>query len=291
MCKKGKILYWFYILLIMVVIAGCAATPQTLETVMEKLDFRYKMPEGQTLKYSTKSNFKQSFEVNEQNMLTEVKKDYVYSVNSKGQKENNFKLEFTIDSGSMNISGSMGNLTPNLNEVAGKSFEMTLSSLGKELEYEGLDNIKYVLGTAGERSISSDFQSVFPDLAGKYITIGDSWTTIDTLKIQENGSIVQIVITSENTLNGFERMNERDCARIEVDFNGIVNSKGMQQGMELTTIIKMKGKETWYFDHMNGIFIKMISKSNGTGTIVSSGPQQMTILLEQEIEIETVLVE
>ena len=290
MFRKRKILSCSFILLILVIIAGCAGKSKTLETVMEKLDFRYKMPEGQTLKYRTIDNFTQSMEIMGQNMLTEIKKDYVYSVNSKGQKENNFQLEFTIDSISMNVSSSMGNMTPDLSEVAGKSFEMTLSSLGKELEFKGLDKIKYTMGTEGERSISSDFQSVFPGLAGTYIAFGDSWTTIDTIKTNEGGIDMQIVITGENTLDGFEQMNERDCARIKVDYTGVYTSKGMQQGMEFTTTGNMKGKETWYFDYNNGIFVKMISKGNGTGIVVGSGPQEMKIPLMQEVEIETMLV-
>ncbi len=291
MCKKRKILSCFYVLLILVFITGCAGKSKTLDTVMEYLDLRYKMPEGQTLKYRTKDNFTQSMEIMGQNMLTEINKDYVYSVKSKGQKENNFQLEFTIESISMNVSSSMGNLTPDLSEVAGKSFEMTLSSLGKELEFKGLDKIKYTLGPEGERGISSDFQSVFPSLAGTYIAIGDSWTTIDTINVNEGGMDMQIVITGENTLDGFEQMNEHDCARIEVDYTGVYTSKGMQQGMEFTTTGNMKGKETWYFDYNNGIFVKMISKGNGTGTVVGSGPQEMTIPLMQEVEIETMLVE
>ena len=291
MFRKRKILSCSFILFILVIIAGCAGKSKTLETVMEKLDFRYKMPEGQTLKYRTIDNFTQSMEIMGQNMLTEIKKDYVYSVNSKGQKENNFQLEFIIDSISMNVSSSMGNMTPDLSEVAGKSFEMTLSSLGKELEFKGLDKIKYTLGSEGERSISSDFQSVFPTLSGKYIATGDSWTTLDTIKVNEGGMDMQIVITGENTLDGFEQMNGHDCARIEVDYTGVLNSKGEQQGMEFTTTGKMKGKETWYFDYNNGIFVKLISKGNGTGTVVSSGPQEMKIPLTQEMEIETVLVE
>jgi len=275
----------------LVLITGCAGKSKTLGRVMENLDLRYKMPEGQTLKYRTKDNFTQSMEIMGQNMQTEIKKDYGYSVISKGQKENNFLLEFTIDSFSMDVSSSMGNLTPDMSEVIGKSFEMTLSSLGKELEFIGLDKIKYTMGPQGERGISSDFQSVFPGLPGTYIATGDSWTTIDTIKVNEGGMDMQIVVTGENTLDDFDWMNGRNCAVIEVDYTGVFTSKGMQQGMEFTTTGNMNGKETWYFDYKNSIFVKMITKGNGTGTVVGSGPQEMIIPLTQEVEIETVLVE
>ena len=259
---------------------------------MEKLDFRYQMPEGQTLTYRTKDDFTQSVEVMGQKVVTVMEKDYTYSVVSKGKTDNSFDLGFTIDSIKMEISSTAaGNMTPDLGDIAGKTFAMKLNSLGIELEVIGAEDLKYELGQQGTQSLTSDFQSVFPDFPGRHITIGDSWTTVDTIKVMEGGVNSEIVITGDNTLAGFERINKHDCAVIEVDYIGVFTSKGEQQGMEFITIGNMKGKETWYFDHINGIFVKMVTKGNGSGNITASGPQEMIIPLMQKVEIETMLVE
>lgn len=289
MCKKEKKLFSLFIILNLIFIGGCATNRKKIEPVTEKIDLRYRMPAGQILQYKTTNSLTQTMDIREKDIQTTVNKAFVYTVNSKGQKENNAQLEFTIDSASMNIISPAGNTVFDLSSVVGQSFQIVLSSLGEELEYTGLDSIKYTIGPK-EQSISSEFQSIFPDLAGKYILQGDSWTILDTIKVNSDEADLQIVITSENTVDGFERIMEHDCVRIKVNNIGTLTSKAMQQGMEIVTTIDIEGDEILYFDHINGIFIKMISKNNGTGIIEASGPETMTIPVKQKIEIETVLV-
>jgi len=185
MIHRIKVRTWIFFISLILVIGistGCAVKaakpwgdPQT------GLILQYRMLENQVLKYQLSIEQIQNMEIMGQIVETQTDAKTEFSVQPKGKKENNHQLWVTIDSMALNIDSPQGPFSPDMSSVIGKSFDMTLSPLGKELDMAGAKSIQYDLGPAGKRSVLSNFQATFPDLAGVPLKIGDTWTTEDMI--------------------------------------------------------------------------------------------------------------
>lgn len=272
-------------------LAGCAAKsaapwgdPKT------GLILQYRMAENQVLKYQTSAEQTQNMQIMGQSIDTQSSSESGYSVQSKGLKEDNHLLRVTIDSMDVNISSPQGDLSPDTSSVIGKGFDMTLSPLGKELEVSGAASIEYDLGAAGTRSIESSFQAVFPDLAGRPVKLGDTWTSTDTITEKTDQLEVRIIFESVNTLEGFETVDGLECVKVTAGITGTIEGEGEQMGLGLTVKGDLEGKGTWYFAYKEGILVKDTTNFSSDSTITTSGAQAMTIPVSQESKIETKLI-
>ncbi len=277
--------------LIICMMAGCAAKTANLwGDPKTGLILQYRMQENQVLKYQSTGEQTQKIEVFGQSVDTETNTSNEFTVVYKGLKEGNLLFGVTIDSMSVDVQSTQGNLSPDMSSVAGKGFEMILSPLGKELELPGAESITYSLGQAGERSVVTSFQTVFPDMAGRPVKLGDTWTSTDT--ITEKSGIGEVILnfTSVNTLDAFETVEGRECVKVTAEVTGTLDGKGEQMGAEMTFKGDIKGTETWYFAYKEGIFVKGMVNAFTDGTIEVSGVQSMTIPMKQETKMETKLV-
>ncbi len=279
------------VVLVVVFLAGGAVKKGDLRGDSETaLTLQYRMPVDQILKYNFSEEMNQNIEVQGQSIDVEVNSKTAFSVKSKGQKGGNHQLGITIDSMSINIISLEGDLSPDMSPVIGKSFDMTLSPLGKELELSGAESIQYELPSEGKTSISSDFQAIFPNLAGRSVKIGDTWTSTDTVTEKSESSEVQFNLKSVHTLEGFETVDGMECVKITAEVTGTLTGTGEQQGMELAFEGEIKGTDTWYFAYKKGIFVKMISTAVSEGIIEVVGVQDMSIPMIQEFNVEIKLV-
>jgi len=194
------------------ILAGCAARLPIWGDPQSGLILQYQMAEDQVLKYQLTIEQTQDAEVMGQHMKTENKIKIAFTAKSKGLKENNQQLGITIDSMSININGPQGELSPDMSTVEGKSFDFTMSRLGKELDLSGAESIQYDLGQAGKRDLASNFQAIFPDLADKPIKVGDTWTNKNTITEKIGDGKIKISLESFNTLAGFETVDGLECA-------------------------------------------------------------------------------
>lgn len=279
------------VVVMLAMLAGCAAkTASPWGDPKTGLILQYRMAEDQVLKYQTSAEQTQDIEVMGQAMTTETTSSSAFTVISKGLKENNHLLHVTIDSMSVDISSSQGDLSPDLSSVIGESFEMVLSPLGKELDVSDAASIQYDLGVGGSRSVETNFQTVFPDLADKPIKIGDTWSSTDT--ITEKTSIGEVILSFEsvNTLEGFETVDGLECIKVTARVTGTLDGEGEQMGVEMSFKGEIEGTETWYFAYKEGIFVTGIMTAHTEATITTSGAQAMTIPLKQESKMETKLI-
>lgn len=291
--KQDLKTYLVFIPLVIVIglLAGCAAkTPDPWGDPKTGLILQYRMTENQVLKYMTSGEQTQDMEIMGQSISTQSSSENGFTVKPKGLQEGNLLLGVTVDSMSINISSPQGDLSPDVSAVLGKSFDMTLSPLGKELDVSGAESIKYDMGAAGTRSISSNFQAAFPDLAGKPVKIGDTWTSTDIITEKTDELEVKINFESVNTLEGFETVEGMECVRVTTDITGTVEGKGEQMGMQLAIAGEVQGKGTWYFAYKEGIFVKDTTSISTDATISTSGAQALTIPMKQEMTMETKLV-
>jgi hypothetical protein len=293
MLRKKAFKTWLVflpVILAICILAGCAAKLPYWGDLQTGLILQYRMAEDQVLKYQMTIDQTQDIEIMGQQMKTETKGEIAFTAKSKGLKENNHQLGITIDFMSININSPQGKISPDMSTVEGKSFDMTLSVLGKELDLSGAESIQYDLGQAGKRDIVSNFQAVFPDLADMPVKIGDTWTSKDTITEKIGSGEIEIILESLNTLEGFETVAGLECAKITVKISGTLEGGGNQGGADLTFKGEIEGTETWHFAYKEGLFVKMTTDAFTKGAVSVRGPQEMSIPLAQEMKIEIKLI-
>ena len=278
------------VVLLIALLTGCAAKRPFWGDTKTGLILEYRMPQDQSLKYQFSSSMTQNLEVMGQSMKNIVNLDMLFSAKSTGMEGNNHLLLITIDSAKTDVQSPQGDLSPDMSPVFGKSFNLTLSPLGKELKMSGADTITYSLGQAGERTLSSNFQTIFPDLAGKPVKVGDNWTTNDTIIVKEAGTEMRMTFVSVNTLQGFETVDGHECVKVTAKSTGKLDGEGEQMGANLYFEGDIETKDVWYFAYKEGIFVKSISEGMTEGNVAVTGAQKMTIPMTMETKFETKLV-
>jgi hypothetical protein len=254
--------------LVIGLLAGCAAKTMPVWGDPETgMILQYRMPENQMLTYESWGETHQVAEVMGQTIETDISSSNNFTAESKGKVENDHRLTITIGGMSLKIQSTQGELEPDMSSVIGKSFDMVLSDLGKEVELIGADEIKFDLGPEGTRSVSSGFQDIFPNLADHPVKIGDTWPDESTITEETDSGETIIHFTGVNTLAGFETVGGMECVKITGEGTGTIESKGEQQGMELVTTGEIKGTSTWYFAYKEGIFVKQMNEGTVEGTI------------------------
>ncbi len=271
-------------------LVGCAAkTAPVYGDPQAGVVLQYRMPEGQVLKYDSWGETFQTSDVMGQTIETDISSSSVFTVKSNGQEENNHQLTITIDGMSLKIQSTQGELEPDMSTVIGKSFDMVLSSLGKEVELIGADAIEYDLGPEGTKNISSGFQDIFPNLADRPVKIGDTWPDESTITDKSDSGETIIYFSGINTVVGFETIDGMECIKVTAEGTGTIESKGEQQGMELVTTGEIKGTVIWFFAYKEGIFIKQINEGTVEGTVdVPSQGLQIPFSREMTSEIKLV---
>lgn len=293
MFNERRLKAWTSLMLVILLtafLAGCAAKKPFWGDVKTGLILQYQMSKDQALKYQFSSKMTQNLEMMGQSMENIINSDIMFSAKPIGLEKGNHQLEITIDSMAADIRTPQGNPSPDLSSVFGKSFKMSLTPLGKELDLSGAEEIKVNMGSGGDRSIASNFQTIFPDLAGKPVKVGDSWTVNDTVNVKESGTDMRMTFVSMNTLQGFETVDGYECVKVTGKSIGILDGKGEQMGANLLFEGDIESKDTWYFAYKTGTLIKSISDGLTEGNIVVTGAQEMTIPMTMEMKMETTLM-
>lgn len=288
--KQHKLLSLALLTLLIALLTGCAAKKQLWGDPKSGLILEYRMPEDKDLKYHFSSKMVQNMEVMGQSMENLVDVDIFFAAGSKTSDNGNFDLQMTIDSSSTNMQTPQGNMSPDMGAILGKQFQMILSPLGKELELNGADDLTYEI-QGEERSLASNFQTIFPDLAGKPVKVGDSWTTHDTINVNEGGTNLQMTIVSENTLAGLEIVDGRECAKITATATGKLTGTGFQRGADLAFDGDIKSDDVWYFAYKEGVFTRSLSDAITESTINVTGPADMSIPMTMKTKFDIKLVE
>lgn len=273
------------------ILAGCAAKKWVVVEEPTGLVLEYRMVEGDVLRYETTQHSDQAMEPMGMVMETTAQKSYKFSVAPKGRDGDTYDLDITIDSMDAGVTSAQGEFSADVDSVIGKTFRMTLSRLGKELDVSDAEPIRYGIGPQGMQSIMSDFMALFPDLPGMPVNIGDSWTSQDSLTIAQNGMDVTIKTESVNTLAGVETFAGLACAKVASEVSGIVRGVGERQGAHIDFDGTITGTETWYFAHEVGLFVEISSDIFTKSTIAVSGPQEMSFPMTEKMRLTTALIQ
>jgi len=183
----------------------------------------------------------------------------------------------------MFVRSPMMNISADVSGILGKRFKMDLSDKGEELDLSGAEPIKYSIAQAGSRSIALHFQEFFPDLPGKKIKIGDTWSETDTItEVSENEEVIMI-LESNNTFEGIENIGGYECVKIVSQLSGSREGSQSAQGITLTSEGDVEGVITWYFAYKEGIFVKSAMESTSPSTVSTSGAQTFTFPMNLKI--------
>ncbi len=279
------------IVLAVTFLAGCAVKTANLwGDPKTGLILQYQMPEDRVLKYQSSGGMNMDMEVMGQAIEIGVDETLAFTVKSKGQKEDNYQLQVTIDSMSMKIAAPQRELAPDLSPVKGKSFDMTFSPMGEEKDFSGAESIQYEVEPGTLYNIASKFQAVFPDFAGRPVKIGDTWTTRAAITENTNKSESLIKLELLNTLEGFETVDGMECVRIKAEFTGTIEGKSEPEpGVELVSEGEVNGTDILYFAYKEGILVKAVT--NGVGDVTATATAQgITIPMKRVFQNELKLV-
>jgi len=254
---------------------------------------KYKMPAGRwpwisSLTYQMKSEEALVMEIQGQSTNTQTSNTGTFTFKAKGLKDKNFLLGVTIDDIAATVaSDALGDMSPDMSWVKGKSFDMVLSPLGSEVDVSGAEAITYVMA-AETRNLSSSFKMFFPDLPGKPVKVRDTWLSSAGNEEKTGSMSIRMDYQNVNTLEGFETVEGMECARISSQVTGTITGTGNQMDADLTFSGTSKGKDVWYFAVKEGIFVKAMSEST-TAMSINVPAAGFTIPTTQTIKAEVKL--
>ncbi len=286
--SSSKILLF---VLALFVLAGFAIQNVSAEAKPQSaVTLAYKFPEGKTLTYQTTSTQTQNFEGMGQAVSTESNTAIEFTLQPKGLKEGQYQLGVTVNSFKVEAQSPQGSMTADASSVVGKSFDMILSRLGKEIDTSGASSIRYSMGIAGTRDLGASFQALFPDLPDRSIKIGDSWPSEDSVTQKSDAGDIRINFNTVNTPEGFETVDGFECVRIKGPVTGKMAGNLEQQGMAVLFDAKIDGTQTWYFAVKEGMLVKTETKATIGGVITAGDPANITIPMTGEMRTETHLI-
>ena len=273
------------VILALILLAGCAAKKSFWGDPDTGLILQYRMDKGQNIKYSLSEAVTQTMDMMGQSIEVVSTKDYLFSMQSQKAEDNKFYLNVIMDTMSVNAESPQGEMAGDMSDAIGKSFTMSVSSIGQEGDFDGIELIKYSLGPQGERGIQSDFETFFPNITGEPLKVGDTWPSKDTLRINEQGMELILSFNYENKLAGFETVQDLECAKITSEYTGSLEGEGTQQGMDMTFEGDSEGTATLLFAYKKGMFVQQISEGFTEATIAITGAQNMTIPMTMDVKV------
>jgi hypothetical protein len=274
MKKRSLIRGWLVLAsAILVLAAGAVIAAVAAGTPAAAVTLEYKMPAGKVLRYEAKEDGREIMDLMGQVVETTTNTTSTFSFTSQGLKDGNFLLGVTIEDMAISISSMMGDMSPDMTPVSGKTFDMIVSRLGIEIDASGAEAITYE-SPNGTRNLASGFKIFFPDLPGKPVKAGDTWPSTFVIEEKSDAMDIRVDVQSLNTLEGFETVDGMECARIVSKQTGVLTGTGYQQGVEIQLNGTLAGTDTWHFASKEGLYLK--SKSDSTSELTISA-QGMTI--------------
>jgi len=274
-------------------LAGCAAKKPFWGDPETGLIFQYRISSGQVLTYESNSMDVQSMEMMGQAVDTETNVTSSYTIQGKGlNKDKNILTEAKFNSLTIDVSSPQGDMDIDTSPVIGKPFGVTISPLGKELAYSGIDSTMMIsMGQAGNRSIKDLFRNPLQDLPDHPVKIGDSWTDKDSLTTPQGGLDITIITNNTLTFEGFEQVEGFECAKISVKGTGTIDGSGQQMGMDVALEGDLEIGGTLFFAYKKGLFVKTETETFTEMTAALSGQMNMTIPITQESKTKVNLIQ
>lgn len=256
----------------------------------EKIDLKYKMPEGKTYLYKTviNSNVTQQAMGREMKFNSDVHtitRVLIKSVDDKG----NLSLLVSPDSVTVHSNARGRDTTISLNDLIGKRTKLVISEYGDVLSKSMIDTLTEKAKMMGS-SIMQSISSFYAKLPGKEISEGDNWKQTKTDTIDSMGGRMVVTSDYKYNLKGKENTNGIDC--YEIPFTATLSTTGNANMSGMQFYIEGKGKMagTLYISAADGSVVKEEGKNENEMTLATTGNQKMVIPVTQSSTSETDLI-
>ncbi len=271
-------------------LSGCAAKKAAWGSMEKGMIMKYSFQPDRNLNYQTSNTFVQDMEAMGKKIIITSEGDLLMIMKPLVSKSNDLDYYVTIEEMNSKVGTPRGEMTADLIDVIGKSFNVTISELGKELEYSGAEAITYDYGMGETKNIGSEIQSFFPDLPDHPIKAGDTWENDETITEKTASGVMIMQFINHNTFEKLETINDYECMKINVVFTGTIDGEGEEKGMEMKSSGTVEGTSTWYYAYKEGIFVSQIVEGLGETTTEITGAQEMTLPATRMYTMRTELV-
>ncbi|HVN57172.1 MAG TPA: hypothetical protein VMT63_02645 [Bacteroidales bacterium] len=239
---------------------------------------KYNFPDGKPLVYSTITKVDQEMDMNGSQMQVNVAVNLVCSVTANGKDGENLRLNVKLDTLSQTMDSPMGSSGGLINDVAGKSFGMTVAPSGKVIDLKEAEKITYTV-EGQENNISQNFINYFPVMQSKELNPGDTWTVNDSITSKAVSMTTKQVFKADYKFEGMVNLDGTDCAKITSVITGTREQKGENMGMDILIKGTFTGTSELFFAVKEGYIIKESSNNKLSGNIEISGGQNMSMPL------------
>jgi len=249
---------------------------------------QYNIPQNNPLTYDMGTKVTQSVDAMGQTFETDIDTDYQFRIVSTGNDGGSQQLQVTINSINLTVESPQGSMNPDVSNLSGQQFNMSLSPSGKEQLISDMNELAINLGEGQSQNLGTDFGSFFPDFSMESVMIGDTWSTVDSMNLSTGGADLDMVYQKQHTIEGREMMNGFDCIRVVSDVTGTMQGTGSQGGFNMDITGDIAGTDTWYFAFQEGILVQSTSDYSTDAEISVQG---MSMPMTSKTLAETSLVQ
>ena len=277
------------LIILLLIATECAAEKPASADPQSGLVLQYRFPRDRALAYKASSDKVQNQKQMGQTLTSTIKGDTNYCIQGAGvDDQNNLITRIVIDSINLTIKKPRGRATPDTSVLSGKSFGVTYSQKGKEIEITGIEELpKIDLGMDGERSVKGFFTDLLPVLPDGAVKPGDTWTTPEDKSVQQDALTFSVKGEATNVFEGLETIRGMECVVIKTRLENTLQGSGMQSGMHLDIKGTVKVIATSYFAYKEGVLVK--TTSNASEDIkIDAGIMTVPQKSETKSEIELV---
>jgi len=268
----------------LMVLFGCASQKPFWGDPDAGLTLTYRAEEGTLRQYNSQVKVIQDMAMIGQK--NESLTDLTFSGLAKPKDGENLVLNITVDQLDVSLSTMQGDFSPDTSGIVGKSFDMTLSPLGDELDVAGAGELSYETSPFTKSSLLPSFARIFPDLPPHPVKQGDTWTSKSSTTTEENGTTIRTPIEYAYTLAGYETVAGKACAKITGKMTGTLEGEGSQMGSDFTLNGDLTGFSTWLFAYEEGGLVGHELEFSGNITIDSAmGGFPMKLITTEKLDL------
>ena len=271
--------------------AGCAGNQDPWGDPESGLILTYRMPEGQTLQYTVAFDQTHTLSIPDEERRFGNGRTIDFSATPVASPDENLVMTITIDEMTLRFDTPRGVNELDVKKIREQSFELKMSRLGRVLDSGEAANFTYFLGGAGEQGIDKDFGDFFPGLPDQPVRVGDTWTYRGGIPGNSFNPETSILLTSVNTLEGFETIDGMECAKITSEFNGELVTEGQSTPGTVISGGPVTGSATWFFAYKEGLLVRANRTFRAETTIAMGDPGRPPVPAVEETKIEISLVE
>ena len=243
----------------------------------------YTYPADKAVSYLARTTMSQIMDIQGQTMQTDVVSAFGFTIKATGKQDDNLKLAITVDTLGQTTNSPMGNSGGAMVGIMGKTCNIIVSPEGKAIDISEAAGLVYTAGGGSESNMSQNVSDLFPLLSSKPVSTGDVWNLTDSISTQSSAMTMKVIDNTINKLEGFEKADGIECARISSQHSGMWTMAVQSQGMDIFIKGPFTGTSECLFAVKEGYFLRNTSSTKMTGELeISSQGMSMPIVIEMK---------